>query len=193
RDRPDVVVSLDSASELRLLAGQGVPRRALLRLRPDFCSHATCSAGPDSRFGLTLDDLPACRDFLATPGARVVGFHVFSGSQVLSVEGVLHHLRGGLDLARRAADVLGLTPEVIDIGGGFGVPYGPEDVELDLALVGRELAPLVARASPARLVIELGRFFVAQAGWYLTTVLAEQRRQGRKAVVVDGGSHQRTD
>jgi diaminopimelate decarboxylase len=41
--------------------------------------------------------------------------------------------------------------------------------------------------------MELGRYFVAQAGWYLTTVLAEQTRHGRRAVVVDGGSHQRTD
>ncbi|MBI1913731.1 MAG: hypothetical protein HYS12_03095, partial [Planctomycetes bacterium] len=122
RSRPEVVLSLDSASELSLLARQGPPHRALLRLRPDFCSHATCSAGPDSRFGLTFADLPRCRDHLTSPGIRVVGFHIFSGSQVLSVDGVLDHLRNGLDLALRAADVLRLRPEIIDIGGGFGIP-----------------------------------------------------------------------
>src|SRR5262245_46803784 len=120
RELPDVVVSVDSASELRLLAGGDRPRRALLRLRPDFCSYATCSAGPDSRFGLTVDDLPRCRGYLDAPGVKVVGFHVFSGSQVLSVEGVLHHLREGLNLALRAVGALGVTPEIIDIGGGFG-------------------------------------------------------------------------
>ncbi len=190
---PDIVLSLDSASELRLLAGKSPCRRALLRLRPDFCSYATCSAGPDSRFGLTFDDLPACRDYLASSGIKVVGFHVFSGSQVLAGEGIVHHLRGGLDLALRAADALAIVPEIIDIGGGFGVPYAPEERELDLGLIGEELHSLVARAAPARLVIELGRYLVAQAGWYLTTVIAEQTHRGRKAVVVDGGVHQRGD
>src|SRR5262249_43799457 len=41
--------------------------------------------------------------------------------------------------------------------------------------------------------IELGRYVVAQAGWYLTTVIAHQTHQGRQAVVVDGGTHQRGD
>jgi diaminopimelate decarboxylase len=190
---PDVMLSLDSVSELELLARTDRARRVVLRLRPDFSSYATCTAGPDSRFGLTFDDLPRCRQFLNAPGVQVVGFHVFSGSQVLAIEGVTHHLRGGLNLAQRAADVLGITPEIIDIGGGFGIPYAAEDCELDLVRIGAELQDMVKQAAPARLVIELGRYFVAQAGWYLTTVLAEQTHRGRKAVVVDGGSHQRTD
>ncbi|MBI1915810.1 MAG: hypothetical protein HYS12_13915, partial [Planctomycetes bacterium] len=71
--------------------------------------------------------------------------------------------------------------------------YGPDDRELDLAPIATALHALVARAAPARLVIELGRYLVAQAGWYLTTVIAEQTHRGRKAVVVDGGVHQRGD
>jgi diaminopimelate decarboxylase len=193
RSLPEILISVDSASELELLAGRDRPHRALLRLRPDFCSYATCAAGPDSRFGLTFEDLPACRPYLAKPGVRVVGFHVFAGSQILSVEGILHHLRGGLDEALRAADVLGLTPEVIDLGGGFGVPYGPGDAELDLGAIGAELRALQSRAAPARLMLELGRYLVAQSGWYLTTVLTRQTHLGRKAAVVDGGTHQRGD
>ncbi len=193
RSLPEVILSVDSASELELLASKELGHRVLLRLRPDFCSYATCTTGPDSRFGLTLDDLPRCRDLVRSERIKVIGFHVFSGSQVLSVEGVVHHLSGGLDLALRAAGVLGIAPEIIDIGGGFGIPYAAEDRELDLAAIGAALQPLVARAAPARLVIELGRYLVAQAGWYLTTVIAEQTHRGRKAVVVDGGVHQRGD
>jgi diaminopimelate decarboxylase len=193
RSLPEVLISVDSASELEILAGRDHPHRALLRLRPDFCSYATCAAGPDSRFGLTFEDLPACRQYLAAPGVQVVGFHVFAGSQILSVDGIRHHLRGGLDEALRAADVLGLTPEVIELGGGFGVPYGPGDAELDLGAIGEELRLLQKRAAPARLMLELGRYLVAQSGWYLTTVLTRQTHSGRKAVVVDGGTHQRGD
>jgi diaminopimelate decarboxylase len=193
RSLPEIVLSLDSVSELQLVAEMGLPHRVLLRLRPDFCSYATCSAGPDSRFGLTLSDLPACRQYLATNTIKLIGFHVFSGSQVLANDGIVHHLRGGVDLALRAAKILGVTPKIVDIGGGFGIPYGPGEQELDLDVIGRELHSLAVQAAPARLVIELGRYLVAQAGWYLTSVIAEQTFRGRRAVVVDGGSHQRAD
>jgi diaminopimelate decarboxylase len=178
-------------SELEMLAQTGLRLRALLRLRPDFCSFAKCSAGPGSRFGLLFDEVSRCRGDLGR--ARVIGFHVFSGSQVLDAAGVIHHLRGGLELSLRAADMLGIRPEVIDLGGGFGVPYAPDDPELDLAAVGVELAELASRAAPARIIVELGRYIVAPAGWYLTTVIARQAHGGRPAVVVDGGSHQRGD
>jgi diaminopimelate decarboxylase len=193
RSVPGALLSVDSLSELRLLAGLDRPHRALLRLRPDFSSFASCAAGPDSRFGLVAADLPACRPYLASGGIRVVGFHVFAGSQVLDSAAILHHLRGALDQALRAADTLGLSPEIIDLGGGFGVPYGPEDPDLDMTPVAAELRTLAGRAAPARLMLELGRYFVAQAGWYLTTVIAQQTHQGRAAVVVDGGTHQRGD
>src|SRR5262245_1433705 len=190
---PEAILSLDSLSELETLAAVGQGQRALLRLRPDFCSFAHCSAGPGSRFGLPIEDVPRCREYLASRRVRVVGLHVFSGSQVLDAAGVIHHLRGGLELSLRAASVLGITPEVIDLGGGLGIPYGPEDGELDLAGVGAELGVLASRAAPAGLVVELGRYIIAPAGWYLTTVIARQTHGGRPAVVVDGGSHQRGD
>jgi diaminopimelate decarboxylase len=190
---PGALLSVDSVSELRTLAGLGRPSRAVLRLRPDFHSCAACAAGPDSRFGLLTADLPACRPYLASGGIRVVGFHVFAGSQVLDAGGIIHHLRGGLEQSLRAANVLELTPELINLGGGFGIPYGPGDAELDLGAVAEELRSLIDRAAPARLLLELGRYFVAQAGWYLTTVIAQQSHQGRPAVVVDGGTHQRGD
>jgi diaminopimelate decarboxylase len=193
RSLPEVTISVDSSSELELLASKEEKHRALLRLRPDFCSYATCAAGPDSRFGVPMDELPRCREFLDSIGLKVIGFHVFSGSQILSEEGIIHHLRGGVDQSLRAADVLGITPDIIDLGGGLGIPYSSEENELDLAVIGRALDVLAKRASPARLVLELGRYLVAQAGWYLVTVLAQQTHRGRTAVVVDGGTHQRGD
>jgi diaminopimelate decarboxylase len=194
RDMPEALVSLDSLSELQTLAGEGQPFRTLLRLRPDFCSHAHCAAGPDSRFGLVFEDLGRCRAVVssATNGMRVVGLHVFAGSQVLDSGAVIQHLRGALEQSLRAAEVLGVAPEVLNLGGGFGIPYGPED-ELDMKPIANELQALAERAAPARLMLELGRYVVAQCGWYLTTVIARQKHQGREAIVVDGGSHQRGD
>jgi diaminopimelate decarboxylase len=98
-----------------------------------------------------------------------------------------------MNLSLRAAEVLRVTPEVLNLGGGFGIPYGPADEELDLEPIAAELCVLVKRASPARIILELGRYLVAQAGWYLTTVVGKQTSEGRQAVVVDGGTHHRSD
>lgn len=190
---PEALLSLDSVSELQLFAGLDQPRRVLLRLRPDFCSFATCSAGPDSRFGLRFEDLPRCREYLTSRTVSVVGFHIFSGSQVLNADGIAQQIHGAIDLAQRAAEALGIAPEIIDLGGGFGIPYGPNDEELNLEPIAGELRWQQERLSHVRLMFELGRYLVAPSGWYLTSVVAHQHHRGRRAVVVDGGVHQRGD
>ncbi len=193
RALPEVVVSVDSLSELEMLVRELPANPVVLRLRPDFGSLAVVEAGSECRFGFTQDDLSRCRDLLASSDISVIGFHVFAGSQVLKAAGVVEHLRGALDLSLRAAEFLGIAPVLLNLGGGFGIPYAPGEGELDLEPIGEELASMVDRASPARLVLELGRYLVAQSGWYLTRVLGSQTHQGRPAVVVDGGTHQRAD
>ena len=192
-DFPDAVISVDSPSELQMLAERQVANRVVLRLRPDFDSSAVVSAGRECRFGFTGEDLRSCRTAIESNGLDVIGFHVFAGSQVLTAEKVIGHLRLAFDISRRAADSLGIAPTLFNLGGGFGIPYAASDDELDLAPIGDALRTMVDQAAPTRLVLELGRYLVAQAGWYVTSVLGHQTHQGRPAVVVDGGTHQRAD
>jgi diaminopimelate decarboxylase len=180
-------------SEAEELSRSGLPFRVLLRLRPDFPSSAAMSLGPRSRFGISFEDLPRCREILKSGGLTLVGFHVFAGSQTLDPEAVVRHLRQSLDLSLRAAERLDCEPEILDLGGGFGVPYTTSERELPLEPIGEELHYLCERAAPGRILLELGRYLVAQAGWYLTRVVAHQALGGRPAVVVDGGTHQRAD
>lgn len=193
RDCPAAVVSVDSLGELRALSAARLRNPAVLRLRPDFGSCAVVPAGSESRFGFTCETFDRCREFLPSCTLDVIGFHVFAGSQVLDAEKLNDHLRRSLDLSLRAAQSMGITASLINLGGGFGIPYAPADDELDLSKVGEALHEMVDRVAPARLVLELGRFLVAEAGWYLTTVVGHQIFQGRPAVVVDGGVHQRAD
>ena len=190
---PEATLSVDSPSELRMLADQGVGNRVVLRLRPDFGSAAVVQAGSESRFGFREEDLLACRGLVATSDVHVIGFHVYAGSQVLDAGDLIGHLRGAFEISTRAADLMGICPKLLNLGGGFGIPYAPQGQELDLAAVGEALGEIVQRASPARIVLELGRYLVAQAGWYLTSVLGHQTNLDRPAVIVDGGTHQRAD
>ncbi len=193
RRLPEATVSIDSLSELEWLAEQGLANRAVLRLRPDFGSCAVVAAGSESRFGFTEDQLICVGERLASLSLNVIGFHVFAGSQVLDTENLCGHLRRALELSLRGADHLGIVPKLFNLGGGFGIPYGPADATPDMARVGEELSRLADQAAPARLVLELGRYLVAESGWYLTSVLGHQTFQCRPAVVVDGGTHQRAD
>jgi diaminopimelate decarboxylase len=190
---PGALVSVDSPWQLRRLSRQHHAQPAILRLRPDSSSAAAAASGETARFGLPFEDLALCEPDLKGTGVTVVGFHVYSGSQVLAAEEVIRRLRAGLDLCERAARRLGIEPKILNLGGGFGVPYGRDDSELDLAAIGREMRTLVERARPAKIVLELGRYLVAQAGWYLVTVVGLQTVRGRPAVVVDGGVHQFSD
>ncbi|MBC8353721.1 MAG: alanine racemase [Planctomycetes bacterium] len=193
RETPEAIVSIDSLSELQWLSDQRIANSAVLRLRPDFGSCAVVPAGSESRFGFTCDELQRCQEYLPSSNIDVIGFHVFAGSQVLDAEKLNEQLRLALDLSLRAAETLGIEPTYINLGGGFGVPYAPDDEAFDLVRVGDELAKLAERAAPARIVLELGRYLVAEAGWYLTSVVGHQTFQGRPAVIVDGGVHQRAD
>ncbi len=190
---PEAIISIDSPSELGMLTCEDVRNPAVLRLRPDFDSSAVVTAGSDSRFGVPAEWLPDCKNILADGGIDVIGFHVFAGSQVLDAAEVVRHLHSAMELSLRTADTLGIELEFVNLGGGFGTPYAANDEELDLAPIAEELERLVQRAAPARVALELGRYFVAQAGWYLTSVIGHQTHQGRPAVIVDGGTHQRAD
>ncbi|HEV7243148.1 MAG TPA: alanine racemase [Thermoanaerobaculia bacterium] len=192
RTHPGMTLSVDSLSELRRCsAEEGAP--VLLRLRPDYKVAACMPAGHASRFGIGVEELAECDAILrATESLDVRGFHVFAGSQILDAGAVVSHLEQAVALACRAADELHLVPTIVNLGGGFGVPYGSQERELDLDAVAAALERVAARIAPARLAIELGRYLVAQAGWYLTTVVAT-RPSPQSAVVVDGGSHQRAD
>lgn len=193
RDHPRTLVSVDSAADLRALAAAGVPCRALLRLRPDFEPAALVAAGPASRFGISLDEVPGCRELAGDAALSLAGFHVFCGSQVLDAAAVARQLDGAAELCLRAAAAAGRAPEVLNLGGGFGIPYRPEEAELDLRPVGDALERVRACLHPARICLELGRYLVAPAGWYLTRVVGHQTHEGRPALVVDGGTHQRAD
>lgn len=190
---PAVTLSIDSVSELRAIVNGTRSYRAVLRLRPDYDSCAVVNTGAGSRFGISYGELTECHEYLKSQAIDLVGFHVFSGSQMLSATDVIEHLRGATELSFRASELLRIEPKVLNLGGGFGIPYGVDDRELELEPIEEELSVLVDRASPAKIVIELGRYLVAQAGWYLTTVVACQTNEGRRAVVVDGGTHHRSD
>jgi diaminopimelate decarboxylase len=192
--QPGALISVDSLSELRqLTVGPAPLNRAggiLLRLRPDYPAAGEMPGGPEYRFGIPPGQL--------TPGAirralRCLGFHIYGGSQILDSTVAAGNLASAHDLAVRTAQRLGFRPRVVNLGGGFGVPCHEGVPELDLAPAAAALGAMMTTGPALTPILELGRYLVAEAGWYLTRVVHEQTLGSKPAVVVDGGIHHRPD
>lgn len=195
-----VTVELESAGEARrlLAAGEalGIKPRAAIRVNPDFevkGSGMRMGGGPQ-QFGIDAEGAPALIEELAAADIDLLGFHVFAGSQNLNAEIICEAQRRTVELVTRLAAGLSGPLRYLNLGGGFGIPYFPNDEPLDLAAVGENLAALVAeRIGPelpeARAVIELGRFIVGEAGIYVTRVVDRKVSRGTTFLVVDGGLH----
>jgi diaminopimelate decarboxylase len=82
---------------------------------------------------------------------------------------------------------------ILNIGGGLGIPYFPGEERLDIALVGRNLADILAgsasRLPQAQVVLELGRFLVGEAGVYVCRVIDRKISRGHVFLITDGGLH----
>ena len=83
---------------------------------------------------------------------------------------------------------------ILNIGGGFGIPYFPGEQPLDLAPSARNLPRMLQRASSARcrrrsVVLELGRYLVGEAGIYVCRVIDRKVSRGHVFLVTDGGLH----
>lgn len=169
-----IVIELESEGEMRraaaIAARLGVRPRVAVRVNPDFRLKGAgmYMAGGPSQFGVDAEAVPALLAELAGLLLAFVGFHIFAGSQNLNGESLIQAEAAIVELAIRLPADAPAPVRHLNIGGGFGVPYFPKDGSLDVAAVGRALHPLaerVARELPqARLVIELGRYLVAEGG-----------------------------
>ena len=194
-----VLVNIESAREVELLAGisqrLGLPARVAVRVNPDFelkGSGMKMGGGPKP-FGVDVEQLPGLFARIATLGLHFEGFHLFAGSQNLRAESICEAQLKSYELALRLAALAPGPVRFLNLGGGFGIPYFPGERRLDLAPIGRNLAMLAERAAAempsARLVIELGRYLVGEAGVYVCRIVDRKLSRGQVFLVADGGLH----
>jgi diaminopimelate decarboxylase len=194
-----VLVNVESAREIevadRLARSMGAHARVALRINPDFelkSSGMRMGGGP-KQFGVDVEQAPELLARVGRSALRFEGFHLFSGSQNLSAAAICEAQRKSVELAIRLAAHAPAPLRVLNVGGGFGIPYFPGEQRLDLQPIAENLADLqrlVREALPdARLVIELGRFLVGEAGVYVCRVVDRKVSRGEVFLVTDGGLH----
>ena len=175
----------------------GETPRLAVRVNPDveLRGSGMKMGGRPSPFGVDAARAAALVRRIVAAGADWRGFHIYAGSQALDPQAIIDTQSATLDLAARLADEAAAAPPLVNLGGGFGVPYFAGDVALDIERVGSALAESLDKRAPiladTRFAIELGRWLVAEAGVYLTRVIDVKQSQSETFVIVDGGlNHQ---
>ncbi len=197
--RAGAVIHLESPGEAervrRLCAALDRTARVTLRINPDFAlkgSGMRMGGGPQP-FGVDAEQAPALLRQLADPAFDFLGFHIFAGSQNLQANALIAAHDRLFELAHHLAAGAPEPVRLLNIGGGFGIPYFPHDRPVDLAPVAENLAHWMERPGlvrdGARVVLELGRYLVGEAGIYVTSVIDRKASRGRTYLITDGGLH----
>ncbi len=183
--------NIESRAELdaidRIAAARGVTAVASVRVNPDVDAqtHAKISTGKaENKFGVSIGEARGWFDaHRQWPNVRLDGLHMHIGSQLLSLEPVREAL------ARIAAfwkelEAAGHAIASIDVGGGLGVRYREGEQAPDA----RDYAAAIREALAGfggRILVEPGRWLVAEAGILLSRVLLEKHGEQRRFLVLD--------
>jgi len=194
-----ILVNVESAREIELLAAisrdLALRARVALRLNPDFelKGSGMRMGGGAKQFGVDVEAAPALLARIGELALGFEGFHIFAGSQNLDAASIGEAQRASLDLALRLAKHAPAPVRILNLGGGFGIPYFPGERRLDLPSIKASLIEVAARAGRelplAQVVIELGRYLVGEAGVYVCRVVDRKISRGRVFLVTDGGLH----
>lgn len=174
-----IAINFDDIGQFEGLARHGVPGLVSFRLNPGFGAGSfpgIITAGPGAKFGIPGRHIERAYKIALDEGAERFGIHVMAGSNVLDPKFFAAITSRAVDVAGSISRRLDIRFEFIDIGGGFGVPYGQDEKPLDI----RRVAGLVTRVfkdkcseygiGRPRLMLEPGRYMVADTTVLLGTV-----------------------
>ena len=187
-----VTLNLESEGEadraLAIAGRLGVTPRLAVRVNPDYELRGSGMkmGGRPSPFGVDAARVPVLVKRIVAAGADWRGFHIFAGSQSLDTGAIIETQAATLALADRLARESDVMPPLVNIGGGFGIPYFPGDTPIDLPAIGEALGEQLMRHD-LNVAIELGRYVIGEAGVYLARVIDRKESQGETFLVVDGG------
>ncbi|GGR44789.1 diaminopimelate decarboxylase [Streptomyces cinereoruber] len=190
----------ESLPELDLIeeiaAERGVVAPVALRVNPGFAVKGSglTMGGKPRQFGIDEAQLlaagPLGKQF---DHIRLMGVQAYMGTRILSEDAIVENTRRILETAGRIADHHAFDLDMVDVGGGLGVSYFDGERDLDLGVLAETVNPVLdafAQSHPkTRLIMELGRYLVAESGTYVTRVRYTKTSLGENFAVADGGTN----
>ena len=173
--RTGVVMNIGELSRLRKAGAAHPGMSVCLRFNPDVTdgdSAKTMTGGELTKFGILLEDISEVLAIVREYGLKVVGLHEHTGSGIQKPESFYAAMKALFSIASPAnfPDL-----EFMDFGGGFKVPYKPDEKPIDYVTLGAGIAETFSTFEQSygrklKIKFEPGKFMVAQCGTLLTRV-----------------------
>jgi diaminopimelate decarboxylase len=194
-----IIINMESEGEMERIAKIGdsldILANVAIRVNPDFelkTSGMKMGGGPKP-FGVDAERVPEMLKRCGELNLNFKGFHIFSGSQNLRPEAIIEAQTKTFALAYRLAEFAPQPITWLNIGGGLGIPYFPGETPISLDAIAENLKPLIIEAQQrlpeAEIVMELGRYFVGEAGLYISEVVECKESRGEIFAITNGGLH----
>jgi diaminopimelate decarboxylase len=165
----------------------GRTARVAIRVNPDVDpkTHKHTSTGKrETKFGVDIERAESGYELAARlPGLEIAGLHMHLGSPIMSIDPYVEALEKVAPMCARMRARFPSFRE-LDLGGGLGIPYRPEQAPFDLAGFAAAVVPRV-RAIGMTLVLEPGRFIAGNAGILVARVQYVKDNPFKKFVVID--------
>jgi diaminopimelate decarboxylase len=188
------IATIESAAKkLKLKANLAI------RVNPSFelKSSGMKMSGGAKPFGIDEEKIPEVLMSLSSRQVRLRGFHIYSGSQNLNAAAIISAQQQTFKLAKHlielSTSITNKKINYLNIGGGFGIPYFAKEQALDIQAIANNLKDLILQYKDVvdnlELIIELGRYLVAEAGVYVSKIVDKKESRGTQYLVCDGGLH----
>ncbi|HUK26997.1 MAG TPA: diaminopimelate decarboxylase [Candidatus Acidoferrales bacterium] len=165
-------VNLDDANLLHRLLKYGKPEVLSFRVNPGMGEGqypGLVFGGENTKFGVTESNIVQAYAQAKEKGIKKFGIHMMTGSNVLNLDYFISVTRKLFEIAGKISRELGLDFEFVDVGGGFGVPYRPDESPLDIEKLGLRVSELfkefveTMKVGDPYLMVEPGRFVVCDS------------------------------
>ena len=185
-----VKINIDNISILEQFGQRHADIPICVRLNPHIMAggnHKISTGHMDSKFGISIYQLPHVERIVEATGLTVEGLHMHTGSDILDVGVFLQGAEILLSMAEKFKQL-----RYIDFGSGFKVPYKPDGIATDIEELGRQLSARFkdfckSYGRDLTLMFEPGKFLVSEAGFFLTKVNVVKQTTSSVFAGVDSG------
>ena len=177
------IINLDDLSHLDYLEkNAGLPACLSFRFNPGNLIEGNDIIGrpTEAKYGLPHDQLLEGYKRAKEKGVKRFGLHTMVISNELRSEGLIYTAELMFKLAVEIKEKLGIALEFVNLGGGIGIPYRPEEEPVNLEEVGQGIKALYEKymipsgLGHAAIAMESGRAMTGPSGWLVSTVLHEK-------------------
>ena len=178
-----VIINLDDITHIEMLDKIGIPEMICFRYNPGPLRktgvNVLIGKPEEAKYGMTKKQILEGYKIMQKKGVKRFGLHTMVVSNELDVDALAETASMLFDVVLEVYQKLGIKLEFVNLGGGIGIPYKPEQKEVDLEILSKKIKKLyeekiIKNNLSLRIVMECGRMITGPYGFLITTAIHEK-------------------